>query len=126
MHVLRHDSPLGFWEQAHPPLPAELRGSVLRITGWCERMPAPLERRELPGTAVVLIVPLDRNLQVALDEREPRTVGPFVGAMHPGPARTRTGGVSDGVQIDLTPFAAQRILGLSMAELAGDVFALGD
>lgn len=99
-----------------------LRGQVLRLCGYAERTPRPLRRRELPTTVVPLIVSFGPEIDLAGHGRRHS----FVAGLDDAPAVTEHGGEQHGLQIDLDPLAAGRLLGVPMHELAGRVVELED
>jgi AraC-like DNA-binding protein len=102
-----------------PPGPA-LRGVVRRYCGYRERT-APLARREVANAEAVLIVSFGPRIAV-----DGRTYTSFAAGVSDAAVLTRHDGTQDGVQIDLDPLAAGRLLGVPMRELANAVVALED
>lgn len=129
LHVLRHESDGGRWEQCvRAPHPA-LAGDVHRLVGYREVGPVPLRRRELPSPRVAVIVNLGPPLLAgrAGEAGGLRATPPaFVAPLDDGPAVTEHAGVSEGIQVDFTPQGARRFLGLPMTEVAGMVVDVGD
>jgi AraC-like DNA-binding protein len=127
--VQRHASPLGEWEMASAAPGPHLRGEVLRYCGYRERTPGPLRRREAATSVVPLILSFEHPIRVLDPERgeraEPVAVS-FAAGVWAKPAVTEHAGEQHGVQIDLSPQAARRLLGVPMHELAGRAVALED
>jgi AraC-like DNA-binding protein len=101
------------------PAPA-LHGVVRRYCGYRERT-APLARREVANAEAVLIVSFGPRIAV-----DGRTHTSFAAGVSDAPVVTEHDGTQDGVQIDLAPLAAGRLLGVPMRELANAVVALDD
>jgi AraC-like DNA-binding protein len=99
------------------PAPA-LRGHVRRYTGYRERT-GPLARREVANAEAVLIVSFGPRIDV-----DGRTFTSFAAGVNDAAVLTRHDGTQDGVQIDLSPLAARRLLGVPMRELANAVVEL--
>src|SRR4051812_18032493 len=97
---------------------AGLRGDVLRYCGYRERT-GPLARREVASPAGVLIISLGPRIAV-----DGRTYTSFAAGLSDQPAITEHDGVQDGIQVDLSPLAAGRLLGVPMRELANQVVDL--
>src|SRR3954470_11785602 len=113
--VTRHRSELGEWEMVvRDPHPV-LRGRVLRYCGYVEHT-RPLRRREVPTTVVPLILSFGPGIELV---RHGVRRTSFVGGLDDEAAITEHGGEQHGLQIDLDPVAAGRLLGVPMHELAG-------
>ena len=121
MRVERHESALGRWEMAlAKPAPA-LRGVVQRYCGYVERTVAPLRRREAATGTVTVI--LSFGPPIVVDGEPHRS---FVAGLSETSSMTEHDGVQHGVELNLTPPAARRLLGVPMHELAGRVVPLDD
>lgn len=112
-----------------PPHPA-LRGFVRRLVGFAEMTAGPIRRLEMPGSVVALIVGFEGDgwgieLPWAPHAPSARHTA-FVAGLHGTAAVTEQAGRVAGVQADLTPAGAHRLLGVPMSELAGRVVALED
>ena len=101
------------------PHPA-LAGDALGYTGYRERTVDPLRRRELPFAGVVVILSGGPELRLGdPDDAAPGTsYTSFVAGLDDRAVLTEHDGVSDGLQLNLTPFGAYRIFGVPMWELA--------
>jgi AraC-like DNA-binding protein len=121
VRVERHSSALGSWEMAFAAPGPALRGVVQRYCGYVERTAAPLRRRESATGTVTVILSFGPRILVD-GERH----GSFVAGPSERPATTEHDGVQDGVELNLTPPAARRLLGVPMHELLGRVVALDD
>ena len=98
-----------------------LRGHVLRYAGWRERSDEPVLRVEVPFAGAVAIVCFGVPYRI-----DGEAFHAFVGGLSDRPTDTEFTGEAGGVQIDLTPLGARRILGLPMEELTNRVVALDD
>ena len=107
------------WE-AHQAAPdARLRPGVLSYTGYAEHAPGPMRRLEVPFAGIPMIVSLGPSLLV--DGVRHRS---FVAGLDDTATVTEYTGDQSGIQVDLTPLAARRLLGRPMSELARQVVAL--
>ena len=110
------------------PHPA-LGGAVVRYTGYAERAAAPVVFRELPCTYVPVIIDLADGWRIAdvrRPDRPPERLGSFVAGLTEGPVLVEHPGSARCLQVDLTPLAARRLLGVPMAELANRTVAVED
>lgn len=122
------DSEAGAWELASRAPRAELSGCVASLEGYVERRDAPLHRRELPGTRVVVILELGPPLAVGAagqplvpSSRE----GSFVVGVRSAAVLTAHRGYQEGVQLNLTALGAHVLFGVPMFELSERVVPLG-
>lgn len=100
----------------HPALrPLVARG----YTGYHERTNVPLQRIETPHPAIVVIVNLGPALRV-----DGAAFGSFVAGLTDVPVLTEHPGEQAGIQLDLTPLGARRLLGVPLREVARRVVAL--
>jgi AraC-like DNA-binding protein len=117
-----------WWEMAYrDPHPA-LRPYILGLCGYVEDSPAPLCRREVPAGTVTLIVglhPIEINEMSHSPAPPPGRITSFVAGLHEGFALVESQRQS-GIQVDLTPLGAYRLLGLPQSEIANQVVALDD
>lgn len=131
--IERHETENGSWELVRRPPPAALAGIVDGLyCGWTEsgtQGPGTI-RRELPSTKIPLIFNFGAGYRVGapgapIEAAEVR--GSFVVGLYDSFAETQATGPTLGVQVDLTPLGAFRLLGgLPMAELYGRAVALTD
>ena len=119
--IRRHDSPLGSWEIVERAPDRRLAGLVRSYAGFDERSPASLRRREVPGGRVPLIIGFGPPLWVDGERHSS-----FVAGLHDRPSITEYRGESRGIQIDLTPLGARRLIGVPMRELTARVVGLAD
>jgi len=106
-----------------------LRGVVLGYTCYEERAAAPVRFRELPCTYVPLILDMAEGWSVAdgrRPARAPQRLGSFVAGLTDGPVLVGHSGRACCLQVDLSPLAARRLLGVPMAELANRSVPLED
>lgn len=128
--VFRHESDLGGWEMVRRPPAPPLAGLVDgTYCGWAETFsPGPI-RRELPTTKVPLIFNFGAGYRIgspggAIERGEVH--GSFVAGLYESFAETQATGPTGGLQVDLTPLGALRLLGLPLADIAGRGVALAD
>lgn len=106
---------------AHPAL----AGDVVGYCGYVEHSAVPVRRRELPGPRVPVIISFGDPLSV----RSPGVSGSltsFVAGFHDTFAVTEFAGSQAGLQVDLTPLGAHRLLGLSGDDLRAGSLRLSD
>ncbi|WP_116948289.1 AraC family transcriptional regulator [Jiangella endophytica] len=104
---------------------AALAGDVVGYCGYVEHSPVPVRRRELPGPRVPVIISFGDSLSV----RSPGLSGEltsFVAGFHDTFAVTEFVGGQCGLQVDLTPLGAHRLLGLAGADLRDGSIRLSD
>jgi AraC-like DNA-binding protein len=103
-----------------------LRGHVRSYIGYFEVTPRPLRRREVPGADVTLIVSLGPPIGVFDAAKRGDRFTSFVTGLWDGPAITEHAGYQHGIEVNLTPLGAHRLLGLPMHHLANAVIGLDD
>ncbi len=101
------------WELHGRAPDARLRGDVRSYTGYVEHAAGPMRRLEAPIAAIVMIISLGPSLLV--DSVRHRS---FVAGLDDGVTVTEFSGEQRGIQADLTPLGARRLLGVPMGELA--------
>jgi AraC-like DNA-binding protein len=117
----------GAWELVRRPPDARLRGLVADYVGFAERPAAPVERTELPGGRIPVIVHLEAPYRVSTPAGAVAPAAGFVAGLHQTAARTHTpAGGTACLQLDLAPAAAHRLLSVRMDELADRVVDLAD
>jgi len=122
-----HESDPYSFVLAHRAPHAGLDGYVLGYSGYVERSVLPLRRREVANGSVVLIISFGEPIDVQLSsDPEPGRYTSFVAGLHDGFAVTEHGGRQHGIEIDLTPLGAYRLLGVPPSEYADDVVAIDD
>ncbi len=123
--VTHSADPEGAWS-LHEAAPTEaLRGLVIRYAGFTERSQLALRRREMPTPVVTVILNLGTPLSVGIPgEPAEEHANGFLARVSPKPAVTAFIGTSSGIQIDLSPIAAQMLVGFPMHELPEPAVAL--
>jgi AraC-like DNA-binding protein len=122
--VTRHDGPLGRWELASRGAHPSLRGDVTSYIGYVEDTNRPLRRREVATTDVTLIISFGPTLDVLeLDGSGERHTS-FVAGLSDLPVLIEHAGVQHGIEVNLTPLGARRLLGVPMHELTNRVVGL--
>jgi AraC-like DNA-binding protein len=110
----------------HPGLSRVVAGPYC---GYRERTAQPFRRREVASGQVAMIISFGEPIDVV--EMSNSTSGghrltSFVAGLHEGYAVTEHGGDQHGVQVDLTPLGAARLLGAAPYEVANECVALDD
>jgi AraC-like DNA-binding protein len=127
--VIRHESDQGGWELVLRAPHARLRRHVLVIEGYSERMAAPVVERHPAPAFVPLILNFGspyRLIDPAHPDRPVEHRSSFVSGLGDSYAITESSGDALCVQVNLTPLAARRFLGVPMDELANRVVPLAD
>jgi AraC-like DNA-binding protein len=109
----------GTWEVQRRRPHRRLRGHVLSYTGYAECTSAPMRRMEVPTTVIPLIISLGPSLLVNGVRHES-----FAAGIDEAVAVTEYAGDQLGLQVDVSPLGARRLLGLPMAEVARQVVPL--
>ncbi|MDB5364787.1 MAG: AraC family transcriptional regulator [Rhodospirillales bacterium] len=120
--IVRHEGEDHRWEMAFLPPPARLRPYVHRICAYDERSTVSLSRRELPGASIALLLELGPPVWIQ-DRTQPggifyRHRRGFIAGLDDRPTVTESAGSQRGVQVDLTPLGAHRLLRVNMSALA--------
>ncbi|RBY88598.1 helix-turn-helix domain-containing protein [Blastococcus sp. TF02A-26] len=98
-----------------------LHGLVSGAVGYRQEGIEPAVHRGLPSPTLTLIVTLDDPVEIAAHADPAQAPGRYdamVGGLHTAPALITHPGRQAGVQLDLTPLGARRLLGVPAAELA--------
>jgi AraC-like DNA-binding protein len=98
-----------------------LHGLVAGAVGYRQEWIEPAVHRGLPSPTLTLIVTLDDPLEIAAHPDPAQAPGRYeamVGGLHTGPALITHPGRQAGLQLDLTPLGARRLLGVPAGELA--------
>jgi AraC-like DNA-binding protein len=105
-----------------------LTGVVIEYRGFRDERPAPGVAREAPWGGVPVIIDIGAGWNVAspADGYGPSRYRGFVAGMHDAFALVEAAGPSFGVQVDLSPLGARRLLGVPMHELTNRIVALED
>ena len=126
--VARQESDAGRWQLVLREPDTRLRGDVLVLEDYDERVGEPVRQRHLPPTFVPLIFNFGPPYRL-LDPVHPGAsseYGSFTGGLSESGAVTESSGRALCVQANLTPLGARRVLGVPMAELAERVVPLAD
>lgn len=121
---IRHSSGLGSWERAWRRASPPLRGVVAGYTGYRQHLAAPAPHRGLPSQTLPLVLSFG-GPQTITDPQAGRgvTVGSFLAGIHERHVLIDAE-VHHGIQVDLSPLAACRLLGQPLRELTGRVVPL--
>lgn len=104
----------------------EFREGVRSIVAWHERTPGTIARREVAQDVVTLILNLGPPLRVGGRGEPLSPRASFVAPMNGHFGLTEFGGESTGIQIDVSPTFARRLLGVRMSELDAVVYPLDE
>jgi AraC-like DNA-binding protein len=108
---------LGSWEKVSTPWHPALRPCLEGYVGYREDSGLPLRLRTMPTGSVTLIINLGEPLKL-ITMPDPEFGGcaypAFVAGMHDGPGLYEHPGGQFGIQVDLTPLGAYRLLGVPM------------
>jgi AraC-like DNA-binding protein len=93
---------------------------VVEYRGFRDDAPAPVVQREHPSASVPIIIDVGAGWRVGAPAARyvPEHLHSFVAGMHDAYALVEAAGPSLGVQVDLSPLGARRLLGVPMGELA--------
>ncbi|ASR34786.1 AraC family transcriptional regulator [Prauserella marina] len=111
--------------EPHP----ELRRHVSRYIGYTQSGNLPSVHRGLPSRHVTVSISLAAPIRVlALPDGtgKPSSLTGLVGGIHVGPALIAQDAFQSGIQLELNPLGTAALLGVSSAELAGDIVDLAD
>jgi AraC-like DNA-binding protein len=129
VRVTSHEGGDHAWTMASRTPDPALAGVVARrYCGYVERADRPLRRREVATGCVSLIVSFGDPIDLVEMSGTPpgrRRLTSFVAGLHDGFAITEYVGPQCGVQVDLTPLGARRLLG-APHEIAGGCVAFDD
>ena len=129
IEVSRGSAEPGVWELVRAAPDARLAAHVVDYCGYSETVPSPMRRRELPMPALVLIIDFGPTLRL-IDPRRPEAVqahaGGFVAGLGDIYTITENLGVSRGMQVNVTPLGAYRLIGRPMGVLTNEIVAIGD
>ncbi|HVM13243.1 MAG TPA: DUF6597 domain-containing transcriptional factor [Egibacteraceae bacterium] len=125
LSVTRHDSALGSWEHAWQRPGRALRHLVAGYTGYQQRLAAPAVHRGIPGPTVPLVISFGRpqTITAAQPGHPPVTVDSFLAGLHDRHVLIQAEAYH-GIQVDLRPLAAYRLLAQPLEELTGQVVGL--
>lgn len=127
--ITGHDGDDHSWTMAfrrpHPALAGVVAGDYC---GYVERADGGLRRRQVANGRVAMIISFEAPIEVlemSSSTSAGRRVTSFVAGLHHGYAITHFRGDQLGVQVDLTPLGAARVLG-APHEVANEVVPLDD
>ncbi|MEC3982724.1 helix-turn-helix domain-containing protein [Amycolatopsis sp. H20-H5] len=104
-----------------------LRPLIARYLGYVQDDVTLAVHRGLPSRHVTLVISLDRPVRVTgmpLPDQSPVTAQGLVGGLHLGPALIAQDRRQRGIHVELDPLGVRALLGVSAAELSGQVVAL--
>lgn len=117
------------WQLAtRQPVP-ELAPYVEQLQGYYEKADLPVARREFAGLQVVIILEFEPRLRVyeaGANARHEVFRGGFVAGLDDNFTLTEHAGLQAGIQLNLHPLGARRLLGLPMRELRGRALGFAD
>jgi AraC-like DNA-binding protein len=114
---------VGIEMHVHRPDP-RIAGLVLAAYGYAEVTPGPMRRREVPGTAIVMIIELGPAITVTDGVGPARHPMGFVCGLALAPVLTETVGRQAGVQVMFSALGAGRLLGLPIGALGGGMVGI--
>ncbi|MCW2913564.1 MAG: transcriptional activator FtrA [Actinomycetia bacterium] len=120
---------LGFWRKITTPWHPALRPYLNGYVGYWENSSMPLRMRTMPTSSVTLIINLAEPLKlITMPDPGFRSgaFASFVAGMHDGPGLYEHPGGQVGIQVDLTPLGAYRLLGAPMHALTNVAVDLSD
>jgi AraC-like DNA-binding protein len=126
--IRRHCSELGMWESVMRDPDPRLRAIVRDpYTGWSEKT-SYARRPEVAHPGIVMIINFGSALRVTDPRSGMRTVevDSFIAGLHDSYVLTASESMSLGLQVNLTPLGAYRLLRLPMETLTNGVYALED
>jgi len=109
--------------------PAHLRPHVISHQGYSERIERLIRRKALPHRAAVFVVNFGDPVTVIDPHTPSRTrthPSTFIAGLHDQYVVLEQQGLSQGIQVNLTPIGARLFLGVSMHELANSGAHLED
>lgn len=123
--VTQHDSPLGSWERAWQRPSRLLRHLVAGYTGYQQRLAAPAVHRGIPAPTLPLVISFGppQIVTSAQHGRRTVTVDSFLAGLHDRHVLIKAEAYH-GIQVDLCPLAAHRLLAEPLKELTGQVVTL--
>ncbi len=129
VRIVHHEDESSSWTMAHGRAHPALAGVVDGpYCGYVERTEGRFRRREVASGQVAVIISFGEPINVVEmsdSTSAGRRLTSFVAGLHHGYAVTEHHGTQNGVQLDLTPLGAARVLG-SPHELANECVALDD
>ncbi|MBY0491240.1 MAG: helix-turn-helix domain-containing protein [Gemmatimonadaceae bacterium] len=127
MAVHRQQWDGGWWEVEQALPDARLREHVVgAYVAWREQSVAPTVRRECAAAIVPLIVNFDAAYTIASPAHPTAQRASFTAGVYDTWVDVTGATSADAVQVNLTPLAAQRVLGIPMARLANQSCGIDD
>lgn len=117
------------WELVRRAPGRALAPHVEDLQGYYEHADLPVARREHAGLHVVIILQLEPRLRVfepGASARHEVYPGGFVAGLDDNYTLTEHDGFQAGIQLNLHPLAARRLLGMPLRELRGKTVAFAD
>jgi AraC-like DNA-binding protein len=111
--VTRGETQGARWETIRRAPAPTLAGHVSSYYAFREHGPAPVRRREGPGTDIVVVLTFAEEWMI-----DGARHGSFVGGLHEQQVATENAGHADGMQINLAPMSAHALFGERMEALA--------
>lgn len=107
-----------------------LRPCVSGLTGYRYAGLPPGVHIGMPSTGLTMVFSLDGPLEVSWPSADghaaPRRYDVSLAGLHDRPAHVHHQGFQEGIQVDLTPVGARRLLGCPASELASGTWELAD
>lgn len=123
--VERHDDELGRWRLFTRPVRGPLAGLASEIRGYEQDATTPGSHVTAATARLPLVIPFGHRHVVTAEGGAPQEVGAFLAGSHDRVGTVTSTGFT-GMQVDLSPVAAHRIVGGGVADLAGTVVDLDD
>ena len=118
---------MGWWEMASAAPDPRLRGMVLGpYQGWTEQTAQVTLRREVPRPMVPVILNLGSPWGVASGDDAMAEHDSFLAGLHDRHATTRSTGLSQCLQVNLTLRGAHRVLGGALPAVANAIVPVED
>ena len=114
------------WEMAFAEPDGRLAGLMQRMCGYREWSASPLQRIQPPYSGLPLIIGFGEPIRVSGETYALDRVSSFVAGLDIAAARTEGVGHQAGIQLDLTPLGAARLLGMPLEPLAYRLASLED
>lgn len=128
LRTARHRDTHHRWEMVSRPPAAPLAPYVTDLQGYREHATRPLRRLQVPFAGLPLIISLGPSIDIEAPEARNRWERhcSFLAGLHDGYARTEYRRAQHGLQVNLTPLGAIRLLGRPLRELTNRVVRLDD
>ncbi|WP_327350922.1 helix-turn-helix domain-containing protein [Streptomyces sp. NBC_01304] len=120
--MLQRRCPAGTWETARELPGVALRPGVLEYRGFSMALGRPRRRLEVPTTLVTVLFNFGQPMRVSRPSDGlvlADTDGPFVAGLLTHSTVGEHGGDARGVEVSMQPWAAYRLFGVPLHELAG-------